>query len=77
MALKPLGFEVINLGHNSPMSVTELISKIEDSVHKKAIINHLPYPKTDMKDTWANIDKAKALIGWYPQKPFTVEDLLT
>ena len=40
---------------------------IEELLGKKAIIDHLPMHKADMISTWANIDKAKALLDWSPQ----------
>ena len=72
LAMKPMGYEVINLGNNSPIPLNEVISKIEERVNKQAIIDYKPYPKTDMKDTWADIEKAKKFLGGGPKIPFMV-----
>lgn len=67
MAMKEVGFEVINLGGgNNPISINTMIELLENHLGKKAIINRLPFHKADMKETWANIEKAKKLLGWEP-----------
>ncbi len=66
-ALKPLGYEIINLGGGqNPVSLNQIIAKIEGFLNKKARISYLPFQKTDMKETWADIHKAKALLDWEP-----------
>lgn len=68
MALKPLGYEVINLGGGKdPKSLIYLINRIEDLLGKKATINNLPFHKADMMDTMADISKAKRMLGWEPK----------
>ena len=63
-ALKPVGYEVINLGSSKPHSVLELIQEIERAVGRSAEIEFLPEQATDMNATWANTEKAKRLLGW-------------
>lgn len=66
-ALKPLGYEVINLGGNAPYDINHLIALIEKRLGKKAIVEQQAFHKTDMKATWADISKAKALLKWHPK----------
>ncbi len=66
-ALKPVGFEVINLGNSHPHDLTEAISLIERFLKKKAFIKRLPFQNTDMKSTWADVGKARRLLGWEPR----------
>ena len=66
-ALKTVGFEVINLGNSHPHDLAEVISLVERFLGKKAKIKQLPFQKTDMKATWADIGKARKLLGWEPQ----------
>ncbi len=67
-ALKDVGFEVINLGGgNNPISINDMIKTLENNIGKKAIIKNLPFHKADMKTTWADISKAKSLLGWEPK----------
>jgi len=66
-ALKPVGYEIINLGNSQPHSLHQLITLVEDTLGKKARVNYLPFQKTDMEVTWADIAKASRLIGWKPR----------
>jgi len=66
-AMKPLGFEVINLGGgNNPISINYTIEFAEKYLGKKAIIENKPFHKADIMETWANISKAKELLDWEP-----------
>jgi nucleoside-diphosphate-sugar epimerase len=66
-AMKPLGYEIINLGGGkNPISLNYVISQIEKLLGKKAKITHKPFHKTDIKETWADISKAKELLDWQP-----------
>ena len=66
-ALKKVGHEVVNLGSDKPYPLTEMITLIEKALGKTSTSKHQAFPKVDMRDTWANIDKAKELLGWQPQ----------
>lgn len=67
LALRPLGYEIINLGGgNQPTSLLEIIEQIEDHFGKKANFDRRPFHQADMKSTWADISKAKQLLGWEP-----------
>lgn len=66
-ALKKVGYEIINLGNNNPNKLAEAIKYIENYLGKKAIFEYRPFHKADMLATWANIDKAKNLLGWSPK----------
>jgi len=66
-ALKPLGFEIINLGGgNNPISINYTIEFIENYLNKKANIENKPFHKADILETWADISKAKKLLDWEP-----------
>ncbi|HOL21486.1 MAG TPA: GDP-mannose 4,6-dehydratase [bacterium] len=60
------GFNIINLGGNHPYSINEMITLIERELGKKAVINYKDFEKTDIVATWADIQKAKKLLGWQP-----------
>lgn len=67
-AMKPLGYEIINLGGGkNPISVNSMINKLESLLGKKAKVENLPFNNADMKETWADISKAKKLLGWEPK----------
>ena len=64
-------FSVINLGNNQTVSLTEMIAALEHALGIKAIINREPDQPGDVPQTWADISRAKALLDYDPQTPFT------
>ncbi|MFZ4403302.1 MAG: GDP-mannose 4,6-dehydratase [Pseudobdellovibrionaceae bacterium] len=70
-AAKNVGYEVINLGGGKkPISINDVIKKIEEALGKKATMDNHAFHKADLKETWADIDKAKKLIDWEPVVSF-------
>ena len=66
-ALKRVGFEIINLGGGAkPYTLNHVIHLIEKFLDKKAKIKRFAFPKADIKSTWADISKAKKILGWSP-----------
>lgn len=63
---KPLPFEIINLGNNKPVTVNKLIELIEKEIGMKAEKKLLPAQPGDVEVTYADISKARKLIGWKP-----------
>lgn len=70
LELEKPGFEILNLGRNEPVLLCEMIECIEKSLGKKATINRKPMQKGDVPNTFANIDKARRLIGYEPGTSF-------
>jgi len=71
LATKELGYEIINLGGGkNPISLKRVIETIEAYLGKKAVIDYRPFHKADLKETWADITKAKNLLGWEPKVSF-------
>ena len=70
-ALKPVSYEIINLGSDEPVVLNDAIARIEALVEKKARIRHEESNPADVKATWANIDKAERLLGWRPRVRLT------
>lgn len=58
--------DVFNLGESQTTTLRELIEKIESALGKKARINQLPEQPGDVPLTYANIDKARRLLGYNP-----------
>jgi len=65
-ALKPLGFEIINLGGDEPHKLMDFLHIIEKQLGKKAKIEYKPFHPADMMATWADISKAKDILDWQP-----------
>jgi nucleoside-diphosphate-sugar epimerase len=71
LATKELGYEIINLGGGkNPISLKMVIEAIETHLGKKAVIDYRPFHKADLKETWADITKAKNLLDWEPKVSF-------
>lgn len=62
-------FDIFNLGESQTTTLSELIRRIENTVGKKALINYLPEQKGDMPRTFADISKARQLLGYAPTTP--------
>ena len=71
-ALKPLGFEIFNLGGHEVITINDLIKLVEEVVGKKAIVQYGPPDLADMRSNWADVSKARQLLGWQPQ--FTLRE---
>jgi len=69
-ALKPLGYEIINLGSDRPVVLNEAIGFIERAAGKKAIVRYEARQPGDVVSTWANIQKAGKLLEWRPTTSF-------
>jgi UDP-glucuronate 4-epimerase len=69
-ALKPLGYEVINLGSDEPIVLNDAIRLVEALVGKKANIEYRPRHPADVLATWADISKAERVLSWRPQTTF-------
>jgi len=66
-ALKPLGFEIINLGGHEVITINDLVTLIEEVTGKKATVDYGPAVQADMRSNWADVSKAGELLGWEPQ----------
>ena len=71
-ALKPLGYETVNLGGHEVITINNLIKLTEDVIGKKAIVQYGPPDLADMRSNWADVSKARQLLGWQPQ--FTLRE---
>jgi len=66
-ALRLKGYEIINIGNNRPRTLKELINLIEEYTGKKVRVIYRDFHKADMKETWADIEKARKLLDWTPK----------
>lgn len=67
LALKPVGFEIINLGGHEVITINNLIKLLEEVIGEKAIVQYGPPDPADMRSNWADVSKAGELLGWEPQ----------
>src|SRR5713226_5294898 len=59
-------FDIFNLGENETIQLKDLIAAIENALGKKAKINRLPEQPGDVPLTYADIAKARKLLGYDP-----------
>jgi nucleoside-diphosphate-sugar epimerase len=69
LGLKPLGYEIINLGGHETIRMNQLIAMLEELVGRKAQVVRQPAHPADMLANWADVRKARHLLGWEPQVP--------
>jgi len=67
LALKPVGFEIINLGGHEVITINNLIKLVEEVVGKKADVVYGPPNLADMRSNWADVSKARQMLGWEPK----------
>ena len=63
-------YEIINLGSNHPISLKEMIDTIGQALGVTPKITELPMQPGDVDRTYADISKAKELLGYAPQTTF-------
>ncbi len=63
-------YEVINLGSDRPVAVADALRLVERLVGRPAKVEHKPRHPADPSATWADISKARRLLGWAPATPF-------
>ncbi|HEY0459377.1 MAG TPA: GDP-mannose 4,6-dehydratase [Pyrinomonadaceae bacterium] len=60
-------YEIFNLGESQTVELKDLISLLEENLGKKAVIERQPMQPGDVPLTFADISKARALLGYNPQ----------
>lgn len=69
MSYKASQYEVINLGESRTVELRELIGLLEKEIGHDAIIDRQPLQPGDVPQTFADITKARRLLGYDPQTP--------
>ncbi|MFM1767930.1 MAG: hypothetical protein RJA22_459 [Verrucomicrobiota bacterium] len=64
---REFGFEIFNLGESQTVTLARLIELLEQALGRKAVIDRQPPQAGDVPITFANIDKARARLGYHPR----------
>jgi UDP-glucuronate 4-epimerase len=64
---KPLGYEIINLGNGNAVHLMRFIEVLENELGIVAKKNMLPMQEGDVFETYADITKARTLLGFEPK----------
>jgi nucleoside-diphosphate-sugar epimerase len=68
-ALQRCGYEIVNLGGDRPVRLSAIIDQIASLVGRSPRIERRPAHPADVPATWADISKARQLLGWWPEVP--------
>jgi nucleoside-diphosphate-sugar epimerase len=71
-AIRPLGYEVLNLGGDRVVTLNAVIDQIAALLGKTPKVDYRPIHPADVLTTWADISKAGRLLGWRPS--VTIEE---
>ena len=63
-------YEIINLGNSSPTTLKDMINTIGEVLKKKKKIKQLPMQPGDVDRTYADVSKAKKILGYEPKTSF-------
>jgi len=63
---RPLGYEIINLGRGEPVLLADFVRLIEELTGHKANLTPASMPEADIPYTYADISKARRLLGYNP-----------
>lgn len=64
---RPLGYEIINLGRGEPILLKDFVALLEELGGKTANTVSTPKPAADIQYTYADIDRARRLLGYNPK----------
>lgn len=64
---RPMGYQVVNLGYGSPLSLTEFIHIYEGLIGKKAITQNVPTPGSEPLITYCDNSRARELLDFAPK----------
>jgi UDP-glucuronate 4-epimerase len=62
-------YEIINLGHNHPVGVLDMIETVERLTGKTAVKEMIPAQPGDVVATYADIERARDKLGFKPETP--------
>ncbi len=63
-------YEIFNLGESNVITLSQMVKTIEQCTDKKAKIKYLPEQPGDVVLTYADITKAKQILGYFPSTGF-------
>jgi nucleoside-diphosphate-sugar epimerase len=66
LGLKPVGYEIINLGGSQVITINQLIDRLESLIGLPALVTYLPRHPADMTTNQAEVEKAGKVLGWEP-----------
>jgi UDP-glucuronate 4-epimerase len=65
----PRGFQIVNLGGATPVTLSELVSAIEKATGRTAVLERQPTQPGDVPITYASVEKAESVLGFRARVP--------
>lgn len=65
-------YDIFNLGNNDPEKLMDMIRTLSDALGIEPQLNLLPMQPGDVPSTYANVDKARAKLGYDPSTPISI-----
>jgi UDP-glucuronate 4-epimerase len=65
----PRGFEIVNLGGATPVTLSDLVSAIERATGRTALLAREPPQPGDVPVTYASVEKAERVLGFRARVP--------
>lgn len=63
-------YEVFNLGESNTIRLSRMVQAIEEALGCKALIEQLPMQPGDVNRTYADVSKARSMLGYRPRWQF-------
>jgi UDP-glucuronate 4-epimerase len=63
----PAPYVLVNVGGHSPVTTSELVDRLEMALGVRAVRVPAPAQPGDVPATWADITRARIMLGWEPQ----------
>jgi UDP-glucuronate 4-epimerase len=60
-------FRIVNLGESRPIRLGDLVTALEEAIGERARIDPQPVPPGDVKRTYADVSRARSLLGYDPR----------
>ena len=64
-------YRIYNLGGSEPVTLSHLVSELENALGKKATIDRRPAQPGDVERTFADLTRSTAELGYRPQTPLS------
>jgi nucleoside-diphosphate-sugar epimerase len=65
----PSGTPVFNVAGGSPTTISNVLRIASEHIGRRATVRHVPEQPGDVRATSGNTDRARRLLGWWPEVP--------
>ena len=63
--------EIFNLGESNTITLKKMLETLEEAIGKKAKLQKMPMQLGDVNRTFADVSKAKEMLGYNPTMAFS------